>query len=189
MQLCLQLMLCIFSKYGCLSKNSDGCWIVVLLHGFDHANSCVQRCLYVLLSQGCRRRNSANPPTFRIFLYLSLQKLVLFNFLVFQYQTIQVPSRDDWLGLFYSNDMQVKSKQRTHQLTVPVKDTLLCLPDHLASIKTYTKNKKRKILIRVEFSLPVVLHKRSHFSFHPCLVHVSSFLSHFVIKYSCWNWQ
>ena len=61
----------IFSKYGCLSKNSDGCWIVVLLHGFGHANSCVQRCLYVLLSQGYRRRDSANPPTFRIFLYLS----------------------------------------------------------------------------------------------------------------------
>ena len=108
----------IFSKYGYLSKNSDGGWIVVLLHGFGHANSCVQRCLYVLLSQGYRRRNSANPPTFRIFLYLSLKKLVLSNFLLFQYQTIQVPSSDDWLGLFYSNDMHVKAKERTHQLTV-----------------------------------------------------------------------
>ena len=75
----------IFSKYGCLSKNSDGGWMVVLLHGFGHANSCVHPCLYVLLSQGYRRRNSANPPTFRIFWYLSLQKLVLSNFLLFQY--------------------------------------------------------------------------------------------------------
>ena len=111
----------IFSKYGCLSKNSDGGWMVVLLHGFGHANSCVQPCLYVLLSQGYRWRNSANPPTFRIFLYLSLQKLVFSNFLLCQYQTIQVPSCDDWLGLFYFNDMQVKSKQRTHELTVRLK--------------------------------------------------------------------
>ena len=62
----------IFSKYGCLSKNSDGGWIVVLLHGYDHAKCFLHPYLYVLLSQGYRRRNSANPPTFRIFLYLSV---------------------------------------------------------------------------------------------------------------------
>ena len=147
----------------------------------------MQRCLYVLLSQDYRRRNSANPPTFSIFLYLSLQKLVLSNFLLFQDQTIQVPLSNDWLGLFYSNDMQVKSKQRTHQLTVRLK-TPSCVFRITWHQLRLIKTKKRKRLIRVEFSLPVVLHKRSHFSFHPCLVHVSSFLSHFVIKYSCWNW-
>ena len=45
----------IYSKYGCLSKNSDGCWIVVLLHGFDDANSCMQRCLYGVYYVLCSR--------------------------------------------------------------------------------------------------------------------------------------
>ena len=104
----------IFSKYGCLSKNSDGGWIVVLLHGFGHVNSCVHPCLYVLLSQGYRRRNSANPPTFRVFLYLSLQKLVLSNF-----HSISIPNNPSAFkrllvrfNLFYSKVKYTSSRSR-----------------------------------------------------------------------------
>ena len=43
--------------------------MVVLLHGFDHANSYVHPCLYV---PGLSPTYSANALTFIIFFYLSL---------------------------------------------------------------------------------------------------------------------